>query len=150
MKTPNKMTLTEYRIAQGEFNKTLWEGPGGLLRHIPCGTVIRTRTAYISVHNSPFPDSPCSGSGRCVPVDIPYCTQCELEPDQYGCLHSLPQPVAALPGSRAAQISPIPFQLLEPLASIPCSRWIKFKRTLRRLWIRVCGFGDSTDILADK
>ena len=100
MNTPRNMTLTEYRQAMEQFNQTLQEDPDGL-RHVPCGTMIRTKTVYVSVHNSPFPDSPCAGSGQCVVVEIPYCPVCESEPDERGCLHSLPQPLLSTEEQRA-------------------------------------------------
>jgi len=88
MKTPNKITLDEFRAAWHKYrDEQANEGPGGLWRH-NCGAVLRTVTAFVSIHDSPFKGS-CSGSGRVARIEIPYCPYCEPKPLEFGCLHIL-------------------------------------------------------------
>lgn len=46
-----------------------------------CNGEIMTATVAHSIHDGPFPNS---GSGRCHYESVPYCPQCEEEPDLHG------------------------------------------------------------------
>ncbi len=46
-----------------------------------CGTKILGKEVAHPVWNSPFP---CSGSGRCQYETVPYCPECEEEPNFHG------------------------------------------------------------------
>jgi len=49
-----------------------------------CGTRIKWEAAFISAHRMA---EHCIGTGTIIPVDIPYCPQCEEKPYWRGCLH---------------------------------------------------------------
>jgi hypothetical protein len=95
MTTPKRLTVRQFRESLCDFRQQVRLGPAGLLRHATCGTPLRSKTVYLSIHDSPFPDSPCAGSGRVDRWKIPFCPACEPEPELYGCLH-VPVDMAAI------------------------------------------------------
>ncbi|OHA48815.1 MAG: hypothetical protein A2806_03920 [Candidatus Terrybacteria bacterium RIFCSPHIGHO2_01_FULL_48_17] len=50
-----------------------------------CGAEVQEVHAYISLHTTLF--SNCAGSGKVKQVGIPYCPNCELTPNNRGCVH---------------------------------------------------------------
>lgn len=64
----------------------------GRILCIRCGDIIRGRMAYLSLHSIEFehggPNADmCAGDGECRPLYIPYCSRCEPEPEEHGCIH---------------------------------------------------------------
>jgi len=63
-----------------------------------CGAPPKLTLVYLSLHISEFES--CAGPGRVWEVFLPWCPQCEPEPEQYGCVHMpadlLPQPVLTI------------------------------------------------------
>jgi len=76
MKTPDRSTFLE-------FVEALTPYKAGLCPR--CRTRLAVELAYVSVHTLDFDF--CTGEGRMVRLEIPYCPTCEHVPQQFGCIH---------------------------------------------------------------
>lgn len=94
MKTPTKVTTEEALRQLREYMKdnTLETEIGGNGRPsypgawcIHCGTLIVKKDVHISIHALEFGDA-CAGWGEVKMLAIPFCPQCEPEPED-GCIH---------------------------------------------------------------
>src|SRR5262249_2058395 len=50
-----------------------------------CSNILEWRKCFISLHASEFPN--CTGPGPVDRVPLPYCPQCEPQPENQGCVH---------------------------------------------------------------
>jgi hypothetical protein len=86
VKTPSKVSLNEFVAAFRDYFHKNVVGSHCTM----CGRQVDFVPAYISKHDSRF-DTPtqfrCSGNGKVEIVAIPFCRNCETQPDEYGCVH---------------------------------------------------------------
>lgn len=82
MKTPRRVP---YREFMDELKATAFKPNPRLCPSCGKETMVQ-RQAMISFHHLEFGDL-CTGSGRCLPMAIPFCPDCEEVPDPSGCLH---------------------------------------------------------------
>lgn len=84
MKSPVKMTSEQSleELRRWTWENVIPEGDKRLCKH--CRSEIKVKEVIISAHVAEF--ARCAGDGRTITLGIPYCPQCEPEPEN-GCIH---------------------------------------------------------------
>ncbi len=87
MKTPHFISYKEWRSRVTKFFSRnaflVSEEDKYYCAH--CNSLLRGLHTYISEHDSMW--STCAGSGQVRRILVPYCPNCESEPEEHGCLH---------------------------------------------------------------
>jgi hypothetical protein len=86
VRTPQRITATEFSASLKHFLETCCALCGNTLCCKACGTAIVHVRAALSIHNSVAGD--CAGPDQRVwTTFVPYCPGCEEKPENQGCLH---------------------------------------------------------------
>jgi hypothetical protein len=85
VKPPERRTFEQFLADAREWEDEHVTYSDGVLICIQCRSRILERTAYLSIHDSPFGN--CGGRGQVLKVSLPFCPECEAPPELYGCLH---------------------------------------------------------------
>ena len=87
METPKQMGVTEAlaRISRYFSSQCSWSDARRVICRTCRAEICRVR-AYISLHDERIGNE-CSGPGRALRLEIPYCPNCESVPNRYGCIH---------------------------------------------------------------
>jgi hypothetical protein len=85
LQTPHHVSVDTFVADKARFLMTACVEYGDKHMHCSqCGTRIKWEPAFISAHRMA---AHCIGTGTIIPVDIPYCPQCEEKPYWRGCFH---------------------------------------------------------------
>lgn len=85
LQTPHHVSVDTFVADKARFLMTACVEYGDKHMHCSqCGTRIKWEPAFISAHRMA---EHCIGTGAIIPVDIPYCPQCEEKPYWRGCFH---------------------------------------------------------------
>jgi hypothetical protein len=85
LRTPHQVSVDTFVADKALFLMTTCVEYGDKHMHCSqCGTRIKWEPAFISAHRMA---EHCIGTGIIIPVDIPYCPQCEEKPYWRGCFH---------------------------------------------------------------
>ena len=86
METPKRMSLATIQDKIARYLTLRCRRDGREIACAHCGGEIRRVRAFMSLHDEQFGDA-CIGPGRAWRMEIPYCSDCEQPPSQYGCIH---------------------------------------------------------------
>jgi hypothetical protein len=87
MRTPQRMTLAEFREAIRQFLNVRCLQCDKTLVCTRCEAPIAYLQALLSIHDDAFADACVSLQDEEWHFAVPYCPRCELKPDAHGCVH---------------------------------------------------------------